>query len=62
MNTLTVLSIMFGILGFIVANLITYKSFGSLDFWDVILLGGLGAIAGALIGILVMMVGVSIAF
>ena len=62
MDTLAVLSIMFGILGFIVADIITYKGFGSLDFWDAILFGGLGAAAGAMIGVFVMMVVASIVF
>lgn len=62
MDTFTILCIIFAVLGFIIGDIATYKGFGSLDFWDAILFGGLGAAAGAMIGILVMMVGVSIAF
>lgn len=62
MNTIVILSIIFAIMGFIISDLIAYRSFGSLDFWDIILLGGLGAATGALIGVLVAMVVISIVF
>ena len=62
MDTFTVLAIMFGILGFIVSNIFAYEGFGSLNFLDIILFGGLGAAAGVLIGLLVMLVVVSIVF
>lgn len=62
MSTFAILSIMFGILGFIVGDILVYKGFGSLDFWDAILFGGLSACVGVLIGLLVMLVGVAIAF
>lgn len=62
MDTLIVLSIIFAIMGFIVANLMAYKGFGSLDFWDIVIFGFLGAAAGALLSVLVMMVVVSIVF
>ena len=62
MDTVAVLSIMFAVIGFITANVITYKSFGSLEFWDAVIFGTLGAAAGALLGIFVMMVVVSFVF
>lgn len=62
MNTVAVLSIIFAIMGFIVANVMAYKGFGSLDFWDVVVFGVLGACIGALIGLLIAMVVVSIVF
>ena len=62
MNTVAVLSLIFAIMGFIVANLMAYKGFGSLGFWDIVIFGFLGAAAGALLSVLVMLVGVAIAF
>lgn len=62
MSTFAVLGIMFGILGFIVGDVLTYKSFGSLDLFDIVLFGGLGACVGVLTSLLVMLVGVAIAF
>lgn len=62
MNTVAVLSLIFAAMGFIIANLMAYKGFGSLDFWDIVIFGFLGAAAGALIGVLVAMVVVSIVF
>ena len=62
MNTVAVLSLIFAAMGFIVANVLTYRSFGSLEFWDVIVFGVLGACIAALIGLLIAMVVVSIVF
>lgn len=62
MSTITVLSIVFAVMGFIVSNLLVYKEFGSLDFWDIVLFGTLGGSAGVLIGIFVVMVVWSIVF
>ena len=62
MNTVAVLSLIFAVLGFIAGNVLTYRSFGSLEFWDVVVFGVLGACIGALIGLLIAMVVVSIVF
>lgn len=62
MDTVAILCVMFAVLGFIVANLSVYKSFGSLDFWDIVIFGLLGAAAGALLSFLVAMVVISIVF
>lgn len=62
MSTVAVLSLIFAAMGFIIANVSTYISFGSLDFWDVVVFGLLGGSVGALIGVLVAMVVVSIVF
>lgn len=62
MDAVVVLSIIFAVMGFIAANVITYKSFGSLHFLDCVVFGTLGAATGVLIGIFVTMVGVSIVF
>lgn len=62
MNTWVILSIIFAVMGFIATNIITYKSFGGLDFWEVVIFGLLGACAGVLIGVGVVMVGVAIVF
>lgn len=62
MDTTFILSIIFVVMGFITANVIAYKSFGSLNFWDIVIFGALGVCVGALIGVLVAMVVVSIVF
>lgn len=62
MDTVAILCIMFAVLGFIIANICVYRSFGSLDFWDIVIFGLLGAAAGALLSFLVAMVVISIVF
>lgn len=62
MDTAFVLSIIFAIIGFIVANLIVYQSFGYLEFWDCVVFGTVGVCIGALIGVFIAMVVISIVF
>ena len=62
MSTVAVFSLISAAMGFIAGNVLTYRSFGSLEFWDVVVFGVLGACIGALIGLLIAMVVVSIVF